>query len=459
MGHTAVVPGAATFAWQTGLTSVFGPVTHTATAGWNLHTFNFPFAWNGVQNIVVETCFNNLTYTTNCQMNSSFYPGLVQTKLYRNDNMPTVCTSALDTPLGLNANWRPDMKLTFAAGGTPIPDYQVNQAAAWMDFDFVLASPGAAAVTTKCAGGQVSACANSMGHPADVFLNLAPVAPSSAGGVVLNSGNVVNLSLAAGLVRLFGALMPLGGASGSCPVLFSAPSGTLSAQMVSVDPTSAIGISLSQACQLTSVLSGAIPLPTADDSTYLVNLTAAPLCFAMGVPFYGALYTQLVVSTNGLVFPGAVGNNSWTPSTAAAMAQPGCVGIWADWQSNANPAASIVVSSNNLTGSIDVACTNVPYWGTAVTSTFNIGLDNFGPRVEGISGLGTYAASTGIMLSMGGGLATDPGPTTFSVGTGFTATPTSMLYNIGAGSPALGGGANNIWFTPALVGGYIWQGF
>jgi hypothetical protein len=33
-----------------------------------------------------------------------------------------------------------------------------------------------------------------------------------------------------------------------------------------------------------------------------------------------------------------------------------------------------------------------------------------------------------------------------------------MLYNIGTGSPALGGGANNIWFSFTASGGVDWIG-
>ncbi|MFN0049501.1 MAG: beta strand repeat-containing protein, partial [Cytophagales bacterium] len=44
---------------------VFGPVNYNSTVGVNTHTFTSPFVWNGVDNVVVESCFNNAGFTTN----------------------------------------------------------------------------------------------------------------------------------------------------------------------------------------------------------------------------------------------------------------------------------------------------------------------------------------------------------------------------------------------------------
>lgn len=53
--------------WQTGLTQVFNPKTVNITTGWNMHTFDTAYEWDGISNIVVEICFDNLsvTYTNN----------------------------------------------------------------------------------------------------------------------------------------------------------------------------------------------------------------------------------------------------------------------------------------------------------------------------------------------------------------------------------------------------------
>lgn len=51
--------------FETGLTTVFTPQTYTESAGINAHVFSTPFMWDGVSNILVETCFNNNSFTNN----------------------------------------------------------------------------------------------------------------------------------------------------------------------------------------------------------------------------------------------------------------------------------------------------------------------------------------------------------------------------------------------------------
>ncbi len=79
----------------TGMTTVFGPANHTPFVGWNTHLFTTPYFWDGTSNLIVETCFNNSSYTlnspvycTNMGYNCAVY--------YRAD-MSTVCTSTSPT--------------------------------------------------------------------------------------------------------------------------------------------------------------------------------------------------------------------------------------------------------------------------------------------------------------------------------------------------------------------------
>ena len=51
--------------FETGLTTVYGPQTYTESTGWNAHTFSSPFYWDGTSNLLIETCFNNTTFTGN----------------------------------------------------------------------------------------------------------------------------------------------------------------------------------------------------------------------------------------------------------------------------------------------------------------------------------------------------------------------------------------------------------
>jgi hypothetical protein len=57
--------------FQSGLTTVMTPVNHQPVVGWNTHTFTTPFNWNGISNIIVETCFNNTSYIYNASVRQS----------------------------------------------------------------------------------------------------------------------------------------------------------------------------------------------------------------------------------------------------------------------------------------------------------------------------------------------------------------------------------------------------
>lgn len=83
--------------WETGLTQVFGPTNITIATGWNTHTFSTPYLWDGISNLVVEVCFDNLasSYSSNSitpwectSFNSSIY--------YRSD--ATVACTYTGTP-------------------------------------------------------------------------------------------------------------------------------------------------------------------------------------------------------------------------------------------------------------------------------------------------------------------------------------------------------------------------
>lgn len=73
-------------------TTVYTNALYTPTVGFNTHTFNTPFYWDGVSNIIVQTCFNNLSFTQNCVFRQVVTP-FTSTVYYRNDNEPGVCTN------------------------------------------------------------------------------------------------------------------------------------------------------------------------------------------------------------------------------------------------------------------------------------------------------------------------------------------------------------------------------
>ncbi|MCK6648999.1 MAG: hypothetical protein L6Q66_05040, partial [Bacteroidia bacterium] len=48
--------------FQTGLTTVYGPISSTTTVGWNTYNFPTAYEWDGISNIIVEVCFDNTAY-------------------------------------------------------------------------------------------------------------------------------------------------------------------------------------------------------------------------------------------------------------------------------------------------------------------------------------------------------------------------------------------------------------
>jgi hypothetical protein len=79
----------------TGFTVVYPATTFTPVAGINSHVFTAPFNWDGVSNIIVQTCFNNGSFTDNDVVNQTTTP-YVSCVYYREDNTG-VCASPLLT--------------------------------------------------------------------------------------------------------------------------------------------------------------------------------------------------------------------------------------------------------------------------------------------------------------------------------------------------------------------------
>lgn len=52
--------------FQPGLPTVYGPTNYTSTTGWNTFNFTTAYEWDGISNLIVETCYdNNVTWTNN----------------------------------------------------------------------------------------------------------------------------------------------------------------------------------------------------------------------------------------------------------------------------------------------------------------------------------------------------------------------------------------------------------
>lgn len=68
MRHTTTASySSSSYYSNTSMTTVYS-ATKTVTTGWNTHTFSTPFAYNGVDNLLIEICWDNNSYTTDSKV-------------------------------------------------------------------------------------------------------------------------------------------------------------------------------------------------------------------------------------------------------------------------------------------------------------------------------------------------------------------------------------------------------
>ena len=51
--------------WQTGLQTVVDPMNYGTTLGWNYHSLDNEYEWDGESNLIIEVCFDAITANTN----------------------------------------------------------------------------------------------------------------------------------------------------------------------------------------------------------------------------------------------------------------------------------------------------------------------------------------------------------------------------------------------------------
>ena len=104
-------------AWETGLVTVLPAYAHTATTGWNVHTFTNAYDWDGVSNLVIQICQNQSSWSSAGGSASRFTPtGFQSVRYYRADNA-NVCSS---TNAGTASNSRPNIKFEYCSGADPL---------------------------------------------------------------------------------------------------------------------------------------------------------------------------------------------------------------------------------------------------------------------------------------------------------------------------------------------------
>jgi hypothetical protein len=131
MANTTLTTLPSSFTTGSFTNCVFYP-SYVPVMGENHHIFSNTFMWNGVDNIIIETCFNNTSFTTNCVVEQVTKPYQASVYLFQDASgvcgNPTVNGTANQRPVFafdaqtnvLNFSWNPVSGLDNPASASPV---------------------------------------------------------------------------------------------------------------------------------------------------------------------------------------------------------------------------------------------------------------------------------------------------------------------------------------------------
>jgi hypothetical protein len=117
----------------TGFTTYYSAASYIPVLGTNTHTFTTPFVWDGVSNIIVETCFDNTSsgFSNNVSVSQSTTP--FTSSVWRNEDGNTaICSAAMfsslsqrpnisfEQPATISYSWSPAIELSASNIPNPI---------------------------------------------------------------------------------------------------------------------------------------------------------------------------------------------------------------------------------------------------------------------------------------------------------------------------------------------------
>ncbi|MBC7695402.1 MAG: T9SS type A sorting domain-containing protein [Burkholderiales bacterium] len=118
----------------TGFTTYFSTPSYSPALGMNTHSLSTPYIWDGVSNIIIESCYNNnpIAYTYNVSVLQSATP-FSSTAWYNSDSDPTLCASStsfnsiaqrpniwFEQPATISYSWSPAIELSATNIANPI---------------------------------------------------------------------------------------------------------------------------------------------------------------------------------------------------------------------------------------------------------------------------------------------------------------------------------------------------
>ena len=112
------------FLSTSGMTTVYS-ANFTPVSGWNTHTFGTSFSYNGTDNLLIDVCWNNSSYTTDSKV---YYTATSDNKtLYYKADVSSggICGNTS----GTLSTYRPNMKLTMGSSTSRYETTTVNEEA------------------------------------------------------------------------------------------------------------------------------------------------------------------------------------------------------------------------------------------------------------------------------------------------------------------------------------------
>ena len=123
---------------NSGLTTYFSVASYTPVLGINTHTLSSPFVWDGVSNIILQTCFNNSSFSNNVSIQQSATP--FSSSVWYNADVSGVCTTTTSTSLAsqrpniyfgqpavVTYSWSPAIGLSSASVSNPTAILSASQ--------------------------------------------------------------------------------------------------------------------------------------------------------------------------------------------------------------------------------------------------------------------------------------------------------------------------------------------
>ncbi|MAG58147.1 MAG: hypothetical protein CMJ83_17820 [Planctomycetes bacterium] len=427
--------------------------------------------------------------TSGQRMNHTFGAGAcaatVGGLLASDANLEIFCGNGMGNNFGSYNNasraWNGNVIYCPGLVNCPPPAYQPNQSASSADIDGVQGGGSFPAITTVCLGATVTVTlgTNLTGNLFDAYVDIGlPIPGPNAPAIVFPaSAQVVNVNLASSTgLFLNGGVFAAHPGGIVIPVVCPTAPVTATIQQAVLDPSNADGVALSQAAGLECGGNSTAVGPLTDDTFVQYFTTTAPLCGPGPIPFCGTSYTSVFVSSNGRLTFGA-GDANATPTVAEGISDAPEFGWWTDL----NPAAGGGIIIGVVGNAFVASWVGVPYFGTSALNSFTLSIDTNGTCVADLFGCVPNPTNNAngdaqfLGISCGLGLATDPGPVTFTAGgSGTNAIASDMIYDFWSGATVTApnsvslnasiqdlqtNGTGMVSFTPVVGGTYTWSGF